>query len=63
MGTTYCSRANMKQRQGRAGRTRHGYCYKLVTRQVHDMLNEHQVPELLRLPLDEIILQVLSPLF
>ena len=55
---TWTSRAAGRQRRGRAGRTRPGVCYKLYTRRQERAMAEFSVPEILRVPLDSILLTV-----
>lgn len=54
---TWCSRASVVQRSGRAGRLRPGTAFHLIT---HDFrarcMAEYSTPEILRKPLDRIIL-------
>ena len=51
------SRANCKQRAGRAGRTRPGKCYRLFTEKSFDNdLQENTYPEILRSNLSNVIL-------
>ena len=42
----------------RAGRVREGYCYHLVSSVKYEALEEYQVPEMLRVPLDGLVLQI-----
>ncbi len=52
------SRASCAQRAGRAGRTRPGRCLRLFTRHDHDGRREHEAPEILRLDLAEVALEL-----
>jgi ATP-dependent RNA helicase DHX29 len=51
--------ANANQRKGRAGRVREGTCYALYTRQCYEKrMKKFQTPEIMRVPLEEMILQI-----
>eukprot|EP01012_Entosiphon_sulcatum_P043438 TRINITY_DN5775_c0_g1_i1.p1 TRINITY_DN5775_c0_g1~~TRINITY_DN5775_c0_g1_i1.p1 ORF type:complete len:1495 (+),score=287.07 TRINITY_DN5775_c0_g1_i1:1633-6117(+) len=55
----WVSRANANQRRGRAGRVRAGRCYHLFPKHVYEeQMAEYQQPEILRVPLDDICLQI-----
>lgn len=51
------SQACAKQRSGRAGRTRNGFCYRLYTEEKFNALEPYTVPEIMRVPLTEITLK------
>lgn len=54
----FVSRANLKQRAGRAGRVQAGYSYHLLSNWRVERLEEHPKPELLRSRLETVCLQV-----
>ena len=52
-------RSNAKQRRGRAGRTRPGCCFHLLTSFAHDaVVAGHQTPEVQRVPLERLVLTI-----
>lgn len=56
--TVWISRASATQRAGRAGRTGPGRCFRLYTKDFEqDFMLERTTPEILRTPLDELVLQ------
>ena len=58
----WISKANAKQRKGRAGRVSAGHCFRLYTRQHFDeSMAEFEAPEMLRAPVESLVLQVFSP--
>ena len=58
--STIVSRASAKQRWGRAGRVREGYCFTMYSRNSYEnIMRENQEPEMLRSPLEDICLQIL----
>lgn len=59
-GTRWISRANAKQRSGRAGRTCPGECFKLFTRDEESRFQDYPFPELLRIPLESVIMEAKS---
>ena len=50
--------ASRKQRRGRAGRTRAGQYWALYSRATHRALPAHAPPEMFRVPLESLYLQV-----
>ncbi|ESK92682.1 dead deah box [Moniliophthora roreri MCA 2997] len=55
---TWITRAAARQRRGRAGRTQPGVCYKLYTRKQEKTMGSFPIPEILRVPLENISLSV-----
>ena len=56
----WISRASAEQRKGRSGRTGPGVCYRLYAESDYDSLQEYSTPEIQRVPLDSLILQMIS---
>lgn len=54
----WISKASARQRRGRAGRCRPGVAYHMYSRQRSESLEEYQLPEIMRTPLEEMCLQV-----
>jgi ATP-dependent RNA helicase DHX57 len=52
------SQDSLRQRRGRAGRVQAGRCFRLLTRGTCEKLPLHSVPEMLRAPLENLVLQV-----
>ncbi|KAM9735252.1 3'-5' RNA helicase YTHDC2 isoform 2-T3 [Menidia menidia] len=55
--TVWVSKASVLQRKGRAGRCQPGICFHLFSRLRFNSMLEFQVPQLLRMPLQELCLQ------
>eukprot|EP00804_Cyclotella_cryptica_P008661 CCRYP_020114-RE/>CCRYP_020114-RE protein AED:0.18 eAED:0.18 QI:30/0.83/0.71/1/0.83/0.85/7/67/1794 len=56
----WVSKASAKQRKGRAGRVKPGYCWHLYSSHTHDKeIHDYQLPEMLRVGLEDLVLQIL----
>lgn len=58
--THYISKDSAKQRAGRTGRTRNGVCYRMCTKQKYESLEQHRPPEIERIPIYEVVMELLS---
>uniref|UniRef100_A0A8C4S3W2 RNA helicase n=1 Tax=Erpetoichthys calabaricus TaxID=27687 RepID=A0A8C4S3W2_ERPCA len=58
MTAEWVSLANAKQRKGRAGRVKPGKCYHLYNKLRATLLDDYQLPEIMRTPLEELCLQI-----
>ncbi|KAL8729434.1 MAG: hypothetical protein Q9181_005003 [Wetmoreana brouardii] len=57
----WISKASASQRAGRAGRTGPGHCYRLYSSAVFERdFVEHAEPEILRMPVEDVVLQLKS---
>uniref|UniRef100_H3B396 DExH-box helicase 34 n=1 Tax=Latimeria chalumnae TaxID=7897 RepID=H3B396_LATCH len=56
----WISRASAEQRKGRAGRTGPGVCYRLYAESDYDAFAPYPVPEIQRVALDSLVLQMKS---
>lgn len=57
----WISQASAEQRKGRAGRTGPGVCYRLYAESDYDAFAPYPVPEIHRVALDALVLQVRPP--
>ncbi|KAL6845214.1 hypothetical protein ACP4OV_024709 [Aristida adscensionis] len=55
---SWVSKASARQREGRAGRCQPGICYHLYSRFRAASLPDYQIPEIKRMPIEELCLQV-----
>ena len=53
---SWISKASAEQRQGRAGRTGPGHCYRLFSAALFSKLSDYSEPEILKTPLDQTLL-------
>lgn len=58
MDNQWISKANVKQRAGRAGRVRPGESYHLYTQAQFEELEHFPLAEMLRVPLDKVIMDI-----
>uniref|UniRef100_A0A0B6YIZ1 Helicase-associated domain-containing protein n=1 Tax=Arion vulgaris TaxID=1028688 RepID=A0A0B6YIZ1_9EUPU len=56
----FISKASCKQRAGRAGRVRDGFCFRLYTQEQFKDLRAYTTPEILRVPLEELCLSIMK---
>ena len=56
----WISKASAEQRKGRAGRTGPGVCYRLYSEEEYMALEKYATPELQRVPLDCLLLQMIA---
>ncbi|KAM7392677.1 hypothetical protein PAMA_007682 [Pampus argenteus] len=56
----FVSKASALQRQGRAGRVRSGFCFRLYPKYRFDGFLDYSVPEILRVPLEELCLHIMK---
>ena len=56
----WISQASAEQRKGRAGRTGPGVCYRMYSESDYAALQEYSTPEIHRVPLDSLILQMIA---
>lgn len=56
----FVSKASALQRQGRAGRVREGFCFRLYPKFRFDSFIDYSIPEILRVPLEELCLHIMK---
>uniref|UniRef100_A0A673N847 ATP-dependent RNA helicase DHX29 n=1 Tax=Sinocyclocheilus rhinocerous TaxID=307959 RepID=A0A673N847_9TELE len=56
---TFVSKASALQRQGRAGRVREGFCFRLYPKFRYNSFIDYSIPEILRVPLEELCLHIM----
>lgn len=56
----WISKASAEQRKGRAGRTGPGVCFRLYAEAQFETLETYSTPELQRVPLDSLLLQMIA---
>ncbi|XP_065365082.1 probable ATP-dependent RNA helicase DHX34 [Calliphora vicina] len=56
----WVSKSSAEQRKGRAGRTGPGTCFRLFSEKQYAALEAYPTPEIFRVPLDTILLQMIS---
>lgn len=56
----WVSQASAEQRAGRAGRTGPGHTYRLYSSAIFDGFEQFSVPEILRMPIESVVLQMKS---
>ncbi|XP_069180383.1 probable ATP-dependent RNA helicase DHX34 [Procambarus clarkii] len=56
----WISQASAEQRKGRAGRTGPGTCFRLYSEQEYNSFSQYSTPEIQRVPLDSLVLQMIS---
>ncbi|XP_072515206.1 ATP-dependent RNA helicase DHX29 [Salminus brasiliensis] len=57
---TFVSKASALQRQGRAGRVRSGFCFRLYPKFRFNSFIDYSKPEILRVPLEELCLHIMK---
>ena len=58
--TVLISKAQAKQRRGRAGRTSNGICFRLYSEDEYEEMKEDKLPDIMRTPSETSILKILG---
>ncbi|KAL4501745.1 hypothetical protein ABPG73_019882 [Tetrahymena malaccensis] len=58
--STFISKSSAKQRQGRAGRTCPGICYKLYSEEEYESFANEKIPEISRINIEQVLLQIIE---
>ena len=60
LSLNYISKSSAEQRKGRTGRTCDGFCYRMMTEDNFNRLNDSRAREITRIPLHNVIIELLN---